>query len=320
MIIYQTILILTKLFAIWSWITSIRSFFIAIICFAWFGITFKLFIETQNLVQNWFKQLIKWIDWSIRDDSKNWFRSKKQICVNKQTFKRYVIDELNFIIAFKYRNSSFYIEQKNNRFTTNIRKSNASWNNSSKHENKRSKSRFKQNTTSSLRWKIFKRNSKKMQNRLIKLFSFSNRSSPVPEIGGNFGVWRIWRSLHTQQTHNDCKQYITYVNVRDRYCSFAAMKFNMCYMLKLQIAHRTMNVKTWNFHTWCILTLIFWLSIFFYIKFKTDVVYIKCIEHIQRSYVMMLTCKIFWTSKYFATSHMKITWFDYMMRDLIFSM
>ena len=139
----------------------------------------------------------------------------------------------------------------------------------------------------------------------------------VPKIGGNFGVWRIWRPLHTQRTHNDCKQYITYVNVRGRYCSFAAMKFNMCYMLKLQIAHRTMNVKTWNFHTWCILTLIFWLSIFFYIKFKTDVVYIKCIEHIQRSYVMMLTCKIFWTSKYFVTSHMKITWFDYMIRDLM---
>ena len=132
--------------------------------------------------------------------------------------------------------------------------------------------------------------------------------SPVPEIGGNFEVWRIRRPLYTQRTYNNCKQYITYINVRDRHCSFVAMKFNMCYMLKLQIAHRTMNVKTWNFHTWCILTLIFWLSIFFYIKFKTDAVYIKCIEHVQRSYVMMLTCKIFWTSKFFAMSHMKITW------------
>ena len=59
----------------------------------------------------------------------------------------------------------------------------------------------------------------------------------------------------------------------------------------------------------------FLIVYFFYIKFKTDVVYIKCIEHVQSSYVMMLTCKIFWTSKYDAMLHIKITWFDYIMRD-----
>ena len=70
--------------------------------------------------------------------------------------------------------SSFYIEQKDSRFTS-IRKPNAPWNDSSKHESGRSKSRFKQNTTPSLRWRIFKRNSKKMRSRLIKLFPSSDR-------------------------------------------------------------------------------------------------------------------------------------------------
>lgn len=152
------------MFAIWSWTKLTRSSFIAIICLAWFDITLKSRIETQNLVRNWFKQLIEWIDWSIHDDSKNWLRSKKQVYVKRQTFRRYIIIEINFIIAFEHESSNFYIEQKNSQFTTNIKKSNASWNDSSKHENERSKSRFKLNTMSSFRWMIFKRNSKKIRN------------------------------------------------------------------------------------------------------------------------------------------------------------
>ncbi len=54
---------------------------------------------------------------------------------------------------------------------TSIRKPNAPWNDSSKHESGRSRSRSKQNMMSSLRWTIFKRNSKEMWSRLIRLFS-----------------------------------------------------------------------------------------------------------------------------------------------------
>ena len=62
MIIHQTILILTKSSAIWSWTTLIWPFFTAIICLAWFDITLKPLTKTQSLVRSWFKQLIEWID------------------------------------------------------------------------------------------------------------------------------------------------------------------------------------------------------------------------------------------------------------------
>ncbi len=182
-----------RLFAIWSWIKSAQLYFIATICFAWFDTTLKSHIDARSLIRSRFKLSIEWVNWSIRDDSKDWLMSREWVCVRKQKSRSCVIIEINSIIAFKHRSSSFCIKQKKSQFTTSIRKSNASWIDSSKHESEHSRSMFKQNTTSSLRWMIFKRNSKKMQSQLIKLFSSSNRFNTLS--------WKELASLRSSSIH-----------------------------------------------------------------------------------------------------------------------
>lgn len=195
MIIHQMILILMRLFAIWSWIKSAQSYFIATIYLAWFDTTLKLHIDARSLVRSWFKLSIEWVDWLTCDDSRDWLMSREQVCVRKQKSRSCIIIEINFIITFKHRSSSFCIEQKKSRFTTSIRKSNVSWIDSSKHESERSRSRFKQNTTSSLRWMIYKRNLKKMRSWLIKLFSSSNQFSTLS-----------WKELASLRSSSICRQ------------------------------------------------------------------------------------------------------------------
>ncbi len=101
-------------------------------------------------------------------------RDHRRFCSHRFALILFADDIYSLTIEFDHQSSGFCIEQKKNRFMTSIRKSNASWNDSSKHESECSRSRFKQNMMSSLRWTIFKRNSKKMWSQLIRLFSSQN--------------------------------------------------------------------------------------------------------------------------------------------------
>ena len=122
-IIHQTIPILMRPSAIWSWITPTQPSSSATTCPAWSDTTPNPHTEAQRLERSWSTRPTGWADGSTPDDPKSWPRRRVQVSARRKKSRSFAAAEMNCSSAFD-SNSRSSIVQRDKPSTISMRRPN----------------------------------------------------------------------------------------------------------------------------------------------------------------------------------------------------